>query len=68
MQLKRKTIHSDSRHAKAHGKRLVETGELHLEKEHKDWYRKGAMGKMRGKPHYAPPKEKKNGKGWKKGK
>ena len=39
----------------------LETGSImHLEKEHKNWYRRGAMGKQRGKPRYAPPKEKKS--------
>lgn len=60
-------IHSDSKHAKAHGKDLVETDEyLELAKEHKNWYNRGSMGKQRGKPHYAPPKEMKSGKTWKK--
>lgn len=59
MNTKSKTIHATSKLAKDHGKSLVEPGEMHLEKAHKDWYRRGAMGKMRGKPHYAPPKEKK---------
>lgn len=60
-QLKDKSIHADSTHAKSHGKKLVETipQYLNLAGEHKDWYRRGAMGKQRGKPKYAPPKEKK---------
>lgn len=67
MKIKRKTIHADAKHAKAHGKKLVETqpNYLCLEKEHKDWYNRRELGKQRGKPHYAPPKEKKSGKTWK---
>lgn len=61
MNIKRKTIHADAKHAKAHGKKLVETVPqyLNLAEDHKNWYRRGAMGKQRGKPKYAPPKEKK---------
>jgi len=59
-------MHSDAKHAKSHGKDPVETGEMRLEKDHKDWYRRGAMGKQRGKPKYAPPTERKEAKSWKK--
>lgn len=59
-------IHSTSKLAKSHGKDLVETGEMHLEKSHKDWYRRDIMGKQGGKPKYAPPKEMKQVKEWKK--
>lgn len=62
-----KTIHADSKHAKAHGKKLVETSSayLNLSEDHKDWYNRREMGKQRGKPKYAPPKVKKPIKVWK---
>ncbi|MCL5794983.1 MAG: hypothetical protein M1338_01350 [Patescibacteria group bacterium] len=50
----------DSKHMKSRDQELVETNAyLRLDREHKKWYRRGAMGKQRGKPKYAPPKEKK---------
>ena len=65
-QKKDKRIHADSKHAKAHGKKLVEEeGYLRLDKDHKDWYNRRELGKQRGKPKYAPPKERKSKKGWK---
>lgn len=65
---KDKKIHADAKHAKAHGKSYVETDSyLELAKSHKDWYQRGAMGKQRGKPKYAPPKEMKSRKTWKRG-
>lgn len=66
--IKRKTIHATSKLAKEHGKKLVETAELYLklQKDHKDWYNRGELGKQRGKPRYAPPKERKEKKEWKK--
>ena len=68
MQTKRKKISSDAKHAKIHGKDLVETEKeyLRLNQEHKDWYNRSEMGKQRGKPRYAPPKVKKAKKIWKK--
>lgn len=59
-------IHSDSKHAKAHGKDYVEVNDLRLEKPHKDWYLRQELGKQRNKPHYAPPKGKKTKQEWKK--
>lgn len=58
--------HSDAKHAKSHGKSPVETGEMHLEKDHKDWYHADTMGKQRGKPRYDLKEQKKNVKSWKK--
>lgn len=61
-----KQIHADSKHAKAHNKRLVEEeAYLNLDKKHKDWYNRRELGKQRKKPKYAPPKEKKSKKEWK---
>ena len=58
---KDKQIHADAKHAKAHGKNLVEEiGNLNLDKAHKNWYRRDELGKQRGKPKYAPPKRKKS--------
>lgn len=57
--------HADSKHAKSHGKKPVETGEMRLEQSHKDWYHAGTMGKQRGKPRYDAPKVKKVTKIWK---
>lgn len=55
-----KKKHADAKHAKSHGKSYIATDAyLNLSDEHKNWYRRGAMGKQRGKPRYAPPKEKK---------
>ena len=66
MKVKRRTIHADAKRAKDKGKKLVApTSYLHLEKSHKDWYNRRELGKQRGKPRYAPPKEKKLGKIWK---
>ena len=63
---KDKQIHADAKHAKVHGKKLVEEeGYLHLDKSHKDWYNRRELGKQRGKPKYAPPKEKKAKEKWK---
>ena len=62
----RNKIHSDGKHAKEHGKNLVEPSGLNLEKDHKDWYNRRELGKQRGKPKYAPPKERKESKDWKK--
>jgi hypothetical protein len=57
---KSKDAISDSKHMKNHDQELLEAnGYLQIDKKHKDWYRRGAMGKQRGKPKYAPPKEKK---------
>lgn len=57
----------DSKKAVDHDNNLLETGSImNLDKDHKDWYNRSEMGKQRGKPHYAPPKEKKSGKTWKK--
>jgi hypothetical protein len=69
MDIKDKKNHADSKHAKIHGKDLVEiNSNLELSGQHKDWYNRCEMGKQRGKPHYAPPKEKKSGKTWEKNK
>lgn len=66
--VERKKIHATSKLAKEHGKRLVETIEPYLElnKAHKDWYNRRELGKQRGKPRYAPPKERKARKDWRK--
>ncbi len=57
--------HADAKHAKSHGKNLVETDQyLELDKNHKDWY-KVEMGKQRGKPKSGQPKEMKQAKDWK---
>lgn len=61
-----KRIHADSKHAKIHGKSLVEEESyLHLDKDHKDWYNRRELGKQRGKPKYVPLTEKKPKKSWK---
>ncbi len=49
----KKKIHSTSKLAKEHGKRLVEPNPyLQTQKKHKDWYLRPTMGKQRGKPRY----------------
>lgn len=62
-----KNIHSDSKHAKRHGKELVrEDSCLHLDQPHKDWYNRSEMGKQLGKPKAVPAKKYKAKKTWKK--
>ncbi|EKD56125.1 MAG: hypothetical protein ACD_58C00295G0002 [uncultured bacterium] len=65
MKLSRKTIHADSKCAKAHGKDLVQPGEMHLERDHKKWYLRQDLGKQLGKPHALQPNVKKSPKTWK---
>lgn len=45
-------------------KNIGPEGYLETDKQHKDWYNRREMGKQKGKPRYAPPKEKKSGKTW----
>lgn len=65
MNIKNKSIHADSRHAKAHGKSYVEPNEMHLQEDHKKWYLRQDLGKQLGKPKALQPKEKKAPKSWK---
>lgn len=42
---------------------IIETNSyLEIQKEHKDWFKKNAMGKQRGKPTMTPKETKKKGK------
>lgn len=65
MDTKNKAIHADSKRAKAHGKDLVQPGEMHLERDRKKWYLRQNLGKQLGKPHALQPTEKKSPKTWK---
>ena len=52
--------HADPKHAKEHGKKLVEPNVyLKTQRDHKKWYNIHEMGKMRGEPRIAPREEKK---------
>lgn len=58
-------MQSDTKHAVDHDNKLLEPGELRLDRAHKDWYNRRELGKQRGKPKYAPPREMKSVKTWK---
>ena len=58
--------HADAKHAKRHGKELIEENSyLNLDKSHKDWYMRDGMGKQRNKPKSVPIENKKDKESWK---